>query len=173
MECHVSRSSEPRTPVLGCRVSRCLLKENVEEDFMTSRVNWVVQSSAVDYLHLMLVSMKYFMEKYKIKGRFCLSIHDEVRYIVEEKDRYRCALALHITNLLTRAMFANKLGINDLPQSVAYFSAVDVDKVMRKEVSADCITPSNTDGLEKTYGVPYGENVDIFHALEKTGGKLD
>lgn len=47
--------------------------------FMTSRVNWVVQSSAVDYLHLMLVCMKWLFNKYNIDGRFCISIHDEVR----------------------------------------------------------------------------------------------
>lgn len=45
---------------------------------MTSRVNWVVQSSAVDYLHLMLVCMKWLFTKYNIDGRFCISIHDEV-----------------------------------------------------------------------------------------------
>lgn len=70
--------------------------------FLTSRVNWVVQSSAVDYLHLMLVSMKWLFEEFDISGRFCISIHDEVRYLVQEQDRYRAALALQITNLLTR-----------------------------------------------------------------------
>lgn len=70
--------------------------------FMTSRVNWVVQSSAVDYLHLMLVAMKWLFEEFAIDGRFCISIHDEVRYLVREDDRYRAALALQVTNLLTR-----------------------------------------------------------------------
>lgn len=69
---------------------------------MTSRVNWVVQSSAVDYLHLMLVAMKWLFEEFAIDGRFCISIHDEVRYLVREEDRYRAALALQIANLLTR-----------------------------------------------------------------------
>ena len=46
---------------------------------MTSRVNWVVQSSAVDYLHLMLVSMRWLFDTYGIDGRFCISIHDEVQ----------------------------------------------------------------------------------------------
>ena len=32
-----------------------------------------------------------------------------------EEDRYRTALALQITNLLTRAMFAIRLNMNDLP----------------------------------------------------------
>lgn len=37
--------------------------------FKTSRINWVVQSSAVDYLHLMLVSMKHLCQEYDIKVR--------------------------------------------------------------------------------------------------------
>ncbi len=35
---------------------------------MTSRVNWAVQSSAVDYLHIMIVCMDWLMTKYDIKG---------------------------------------------------------------------------------------------------------
>ena len=53
--------------------------------FMTSRVNWVVQSSAVDYLHLMLVCMKWLFNKYNIDGRFCISIHDEVSLMKQEQ----------------------------------------------------------------------------------------
>ena len=34
-------------------------------------------------------------------------------------------------------MFAYKLGLNDLPQSVAFFSAVDIDRCLRKEVTMD------------------------------------
>ena len=82
---------------------------------MTSRINWIVQSSAVDYLHLLLVSMRWLMDTYHINGRLCISIHDEIRYLVESHDRYRAALALQISNLFTRAMFAHQLGMNDLP----------------------------------------------------------
>ena len=46
--------------------------------FSPSKVNWVVQSSAVDYLHLMLVNMRWLLNTYNINGRFCISIHDEV-----------------------------------------------------------------------------------------------
>ena len=41
----------------------------------------MVQSSAVDYLHLLLVCMKWLFEKYSIDGRLCISIHDEVNYM--------------------------------------------------------------------------------------------
>jgi len=54
-------------------------------------------------------------------------------------------------------MFAYKLGLQDLPQSVAFFSAVDVDQCLRKEVTMNCETPSNPTGMEKKYGIPQGE----------------
>ena len=92
--------------------------------FMPSRINWVVQSSAVDYLHLMLVSMRWLLDEYHIDGRFSISIHDEVRYLVAAPHTDRAALALHITNLLVRSMFAAKLGMNDLPQ-VGQFIGID------------------------------------------------
>ena len=47
--------------------------------YSPSKVNWVVQSSAVDYLHLMLVATKWLTDAYNIDSRFCISIHDEVR----------------------------------------------------------------------------------------------
>ncbi|XP_066523637.1 DNA polymerase subunit gamma-1 isoform X2 [Hoplias malabaricus] len=168
----IAHSKEPATPVLGCRISRALEPAAVKEEFITSRVNWVVQSSAVDYLHLMLVAMRWLLEEYDIDGRFCISIHDEVRYLIKSEDRYRAALALQITNLLTRCMFAYKLGMKDLPQSVAFFSAVDIDQCLRKEVTMDCVTPSNPTGLERRYGLPQGEALDIYQIIEITKGSL-
>lgn len=55
-----------------------------------------------------------------------------------------------------RCMFAHALGMQDLPQSVAFFSAVDIDQCLRKEVTMDCVTPSNPTGLERRYGLPQG-----------------
>ena len=86
--------------------------DKVGNDFIPSRINWVVQSSAVDYLHLLLTSMDWLMQKYDIEGRFLISIHDEVRYLVKEEDKYRAALALEISNLLVRAIFCSRLGMN-------------------------------------------------------------
>ncbi|KFP66315.1 DNA polymerase subunit gamma-1, partial [Cariama cristata] len=169
----IALSPSPQTPVLGCHISRALEPAVAKGEFLTSRVNWVVQSSAVDYLHLMLVAMKWLFEEFDINGRFCISIHDEVRYLVQQQDRYRAALALQITNLLTRCMFAYKLGLQDLPQSVAFFSAVDVDQCLRKEVTMNCATPSNPTGMEKKYGIPQGEALDIYQLIEITKGSLE
>ncbi|KAJ8249452.1 hypothetical protein GJAV_G00235080 [Gymnothorax javanicus] len=168
----IAQSAEPSTPVLGCRISRALEPRAVKNEFITSRVNWVVQSSAVDYLHLMLVCMRWLFEEHDIDGRFCISIHDEVRYLVRSEDRYRAALALQITNLLTRCMFSFKLGMVDLPQSVAFFSAVDIDQCLRKEVHEDCRTPSNPTGLQRRYGLSQGEALDIHQIIKITQGSL-
>lgn len=156
-----------KTPVLGCRISRVLESEKVGIDYLPSRINWVVQSSAVDYLHLLLVAMQWLMDVYAIDGRFVISIHDEVRYLVKYEDRYRAALALQVANLLVRAMFCRRLGMNSLPRDVAFFSAVDIDQVMRKDPLDECVTPSNPLGLTQGYGVPPGECLNLRQLLEK------
>ncbi|VDD87886.1 unnamed protein product [Enterobius vermicularis] len=167
------RKRHLRTPVLDCQLGYGLepLPETAPDasyflsKYRRSIVNWVVQSSAVDFLHLLLSCMKWLCSKYKINARFVISIHDEVRYMVKEEDRYRCALALMLSNMLVRAMISQKLGVNQLPLSVAFFSQVDVDYVLRKEVNLLCRTP---DGEER----PPGEALDIKAVLEKTGGSL-
>ncbi|KAF9306384.1 DNA-directed DNA polymerase gamma mip1 [Mortierella antarctica] len=159
-------ADDPRTPALGCGITDALKPKHTEKQFMTSRVNWVVQSSGVDYLHLLLVSMNYLIKKYDIQARFMLCVHDEVRYMVKEEDTARATLALQISNLWTRALFSYKLGIHDLPQSVAFFSAVDVDHVFRKEVNMDCLTPT------QQKAIPHGTSLTIEDVLELTEGKL-
>lgn len=64
----------------------------------------------------------------------------------------------HVLLLTFRSMFAHALGMEDLPQSVAFFSAVDIDQCLRKEVNMDCETPSNPTGLERRYNLHPGES---------------
>lgn len=164
----IALSDKPQTPALGCGVTYALSKEYLPaefgSDYMTSRINWVVQSSGVDYLHLLIVAMDHLIQKYNINARYLISVHDELRYLVKEEDKYRAALALQIANLWTRSLFALKLGMDDLPQGVAFFSAVDVDRVLRKEVDMPCVTPS------QPVPIPPGESLDIAKVLEKTNG---
>uniref|UniRef100_A0A914VI25 Mitochondrial DNA polymerase catalytic subunit n=1 Tax=Plectus sambesii TaxID=2011161 RepID=A0A914VI25_9BILA len=172
--------AEPRTPVLGCRLSDALIagkeiragRQQFLDTFKRTRVNWVVQSSAVDFLHLLLSSMFWLCKEYKIDARFAISIHDEIRYLVAEKDKYRCALALQLSNLYVRAMVSHSLDINQLPKSVAFFSKVDIDRVLRKEVDMESITPSNPQGMTKGYGIPAGEALSLDEIAQIIGGKL-
>ncbi|KAG6868215.1 hypothetical protein C0993_006078 [Termitomyces sp. T159_Od127] len=164
----IALSDKPQTPALGCGVTYALSKEYLPAefgaDYMPSRINWVVQSSGVDYLHLLIVSMDHLITKYNIDARYLISVHDELRYLVKEEDKYRAALALQIANLWTRSIFAYKLGMDDLPQGVAFFSAVDVDHVLRKEVDMPCVTPSQPVPIAR------GESLDITGVLDKTNG---
>ncbi|GAA5989690.1 hypothetical protein JCM10908_000590 [Rhodotorula pacifica] len=170
----IAQSEQPRTPALGCGLTSALTKAHLLADgenkagegFLPSRVNWVVQSSGVDYLHLLLVSMEYLTKRYGIDARYLISVHDEIRYLVKEEDKYRAALALQIANLWTRSLFAYRLQMPDLPQGCAFFSAVDIDSCFRKEVNMPCVTPSNPEAI------PFGESLDIEQTLVKTGGRL-
>ena len=109
----------------------------------------------------------------RIEGRLCISINDEVRYLVKSEDRFRAALALQIGHLWTRSMIAYQLGLTDLPQSVAFLSSVDIDTVLRAETSMDYPTPSNPYGLKQGYGVPSGQCYDMHQILAETKGTLE
>ncbi len=157
-----AEQERPRTPVLGAAITEALQRRYLSKGgFMTSRINWAIQSSGVDYLHLLIVAMDYLTRRYALDARLAITVHDEIRYLVREEHRYKAAMALQIANVWTRAMFSQQMGINELPQSCAYFSAVDIDHVLRKEVDMDCITPSNKEKI------PHGESLDITALLEK------
>ncbi|KAJ3006851.1 DNA-directed DNA polymerase gamma mip1 [Thoreauomyces humboldtii] len=157
----IAVSAMPTTPVLKCEIPDSLMPQYVQNKYMTSRVNWVVQSSGVDYLHLLLVSMDYLMRRLKIDGRFMVSIHDEIRFLVKDEQSLLAALCLQVSNLWVRAAFAASLNIDDVPASAAFFSAVDIDTCLRKEVDMDCVTPSNPNPI------PSGQSLDIYDITAK------
>ncbi|KAJ2882429.1 DNA-directed DNA polymerase gamma mip1 [Coemansia aciculifera] len=164
----IATADDPRTPALGCGITEALKKKVTGTRYMTSRVNWVVQSSGVDYLHLLLVSMTYLARRYSIDIRFIISVHDEIRYMVPECDVARAELALQVANLWVRSLFSYRMGIEDLPQSVAFFSAVDIDTTLRKEVDMECVTPTNPTPI------PPGVSHTIVDTLAATnGGQLE
>ena len=157
-----AEQERPRTPVLGAGITEALMGRFINKGgYLTSRINWAIQSSGVDYLHLLIVSMDYLARRFNIDARLAITVHDEIRYLVKDEDKYRAAMALQVANVWTRAFFAQQVGINDLPQSCAYFSAIDIDHVLRKEVDMECITPSHSTAI------PAGESLDLATLLEK------
>lgn len=164
-----AEQERPRTPVLGAGITEALMSRFIAKGgYLTSRINWAIQSSGVDYLHLLIVSMNYLIRRYRLDARLAITVHDEIRYLVKDEDKYRAAMALQVANVWTRAMFAQQAGIDDLPQSCAYFSAVDIDHVLRKEVDMECVTPSHPTPIAP------GESLDIKTLLDKGDeAKLD
>ena len=118
---------------------------------------------------LMLVCMRWLMGD---KIKFCLSFHDEVRYIVKDEHADQAVLAMHVTNLLTRSFCVSRLGVQDLPSSVAFFTSVEIDRILRKDAENDCKTPSNPHGFSNGYGIQFGESVDIYEAIRRAGNDL-
>lgn len=166
----IAESELPVTPFLRGRLSRALEPQlGMEDRFLPTRINWVVQSGAVDFLHLMLVCMRWLMGD---KIKFCLSFHDEVRYIVKDEYADQAAMAMHVTNLLTRSFCVSRLGVQDLPLSVAFFTSVEIDTILRKDAENDCKTPSNPHGFSGGYGIKPGESVDIYEAIKRVGNDL-
>lgn len=162
----IATQSSPTTPFLRSRLSRALEGDHDDKNLPT-KINWVVQSSAVDFLHLILVCMRWLM---KDKIRLCLTFHDEVRYLVPSKYKYNAATAMHVTNLLVRSFFVSRLQMKDLPMSVAFFTTVEVDTALRKDATSDCATPSNPHGLKEGYKIEYGESLNVWDALCKSKG---
>ena len=74
--------------------------------------------------------------------------------------------------IYTIYFYLHRLGFKDLPQSVAFFSGVDIDQVLRKEPHLDCVTPSNPQGLMKGYNIKPGVTLDVNAIMDKTKGKL-
>jgi len=165
----IARLKSPKTPALSCAIPDGLEPPNQLSinDYLKSRINWSVQSSGVDYLHLLLVSMQYLSTKMSIPLKFILSIHDEVRFMVPEQFKYKAALAMQLSNLWTRAFFVECVGMTDLPLSCAFFSTVDIDHCLRKEVTMDCKTPTNKTALSP------GSSLTISELLTITGPTAD
>lgn len=61
----------------------------------------MVQSSAVDYLHCLLVSMAWLIKNFNLRARICISIHDEVRYLCDERCADQVALALQVIDAIS------------------------------------------------------------------------
>lgn len=157
----IAQLEDPKTPVLGASITDALTRKYLNKNnYLTSRVNWAIQSSGVDYLHLLIVSMEHLIEQYAIDARLMITVHDELRYMVREDQSLKCALLLQISNLWTRAMFCEQLGIHDVPQSCAFFSEVDIDHVLRKEVGMNCVTPSHPEEI------PPGKSYNIRKLLD-------
>lgn len=105
-------------PTLGSQMPTSIAyAAEVSENFVqgiylgNTKTNWTIQSSGVDYLHLILLSMKWFNEIWKLDVRLVVAIHDEVRFMCPDKSRYRTALALHLTNMYVRSIFTLRIAV--------------------------------------------------------------
>ena len=112
--------------------------------------------------------MKWFNEIWDLEVRLVLAIHDEVRFMCPERTCKRTALALHLTNMFIRSYFSTRLGFNDLPAEVTFFSGVDIDTQLRKDPADQAKTVSLPLGIKDTFGIEDGECLsfkDVWQAF--------
>lgn len=145
----IADSADPKTPLLRSRIASSLRPAAVKGDYLTSRMNWTIQSSGVDLLHSFLTAMSYLIELWNISGaRFLFSFHDEILYEVDESDAKLLAKAFQVAHIWTWSYFYESVGIRDIADHRAWFSAVELDRVFRKEAAGEdmehIITPSNS-----------------------------
>ena len=159
--------AEPVLPALGGRLSRCYTAPISADTFTTTRCNWLIQSSAVDFLHIFMTNLEYLLAEYEINAAYSLSIHDMIQYICAEEDKYRCVLAFQLAHLYTRVYFTLKCGFTQLPQNCAFFSSVEVDRVMGRSPGLK-IDPI----FDPAGSLPDLESLNINDVILKTNGSL-
>jgi DNA polymerase gamma 1 len=103
-----------------------------------------------------------------------VSIHDEVAFIVPEKQATMFAAAFQIAHMLSWARFHAGCGVPDLPLSRAFFSAVAVDDRLRKSPYESTVTPSNPKGADEPNGTEYTiQDMEEQGILKKLATRLD
>lgn len=139
---HLNHMDTARTPMLGAAISEPISIDNTK-DYTTSRCNWTIQSTGVDFLHLFSVILIDLFEKYEIDGYLVLPIHDEIWSCVNETQQELAAECFQIAHFYSWIYLAYRLGFDDFPLAYSLFSEINIDNCLRKEVTESQITPSN------------------------------
>lgn len=156
----------PRTPVLKACLSASLAGVR---DFATTRNNWVVQSSGVDFRDLMILLTRWFFDRLGVRGRLLMTIHDEIRLLVKSGHETQAAYALQLMHVCIRAIFLDAFGLDCIPAGVAWFSGVEIDWVMRKKYNDPCLTPSQTEPLRPGYALTSSQLKERLTSASRLG----
>lgn len=138
----------PTEPCLGRAMSSACTANAVGNDFVTSRVNWTIQSCAASMLHAVLTGIQYLADTCDIVWRFTISIHDEVAFMVKAEDAKLFAFLLNIAHAWSWTAIHHNLGIYEMPYNRAWPEGVDIDSCLRKSVKSPSRTRSNPIDIE-------------------------
>jgi len=146
----ITKESGQPTPVLRCKVTKAL--EDVGRNFKTTMVNRIVQASGADWRDILVVLTSYFFKYYGIDGRLMLTIHDEIRAVVNKEHVLQAAYALNLAHVMTTCAFIDRLNLDLIPSSKAWFEEIDVTQHLSKTAKSDdgkpfCQCPEFPQGL--------------------------
>jgi DNA polymerase gamma 1 len=164
-----AQSKHNRTVISKSAISRALWADVVKGEFMPSRCNRVIQSGGVDLLHVFATLLKYFIKKYEIDAYFLISIHDEIWTLVKEEHIEILSEVFQLCHLLAWCLFFKELGLESIPFDYLFFSSLNIDTVLRKEVDYSSVYVDGKkiyNGL-KTPSNPYDEVPEGYNIKPK------
>lgn len=149
----LAETPENRTVLGKSAISKCLQKNYCGSDFMPSRCNRSIQSAGVDILHVFVSLLEYFIGYYKVEGKFIISIHDETWTLCREDQKYLMSWIFQLSHMLTWSIFYEAYGFNTIPFNYLFFSSVNIDSVLRKEVN-NCMAKEDGEWVYKGLQTP-------------------
>jgi DNA polymerase gamma 1 len=131
----MAETPENRTILGKSAISKPLQKTYCDKEFMPSRCNRGIQSAGVDILHVFVSLLEYFIGIYNVEGKFLISIHDETWTMAKEEHAFKMSWIFQLCHMLVWSIFFEAYGFQTIPFNYLFFSSVNIDKVLRKEVN--------------------------------------
>ena len=132
---HIAETPDFRLPMTQRQIPDVVNCRNAGRDFFTTRYNFPVQGTGADILHATAAIVGILAEKQGISEYgYVMARHDEICYEVEEARAEEFAEIGNSAHLWAWACFLDSLGFNWMPEPLCRLSAINIDKVYRKEV---------------------------------------
>lgn len=137
-------SETPYTPILDSQPSHAIRPANNGQGLTPGLCNHSIQAcgSSFGMLSCALLANHWLFNKFGIKSRFTNAAHDEHNFLVLKQDTEKTAYLMQIGHAWCWSLLHYKLGIYDMPVSVAFASGINVDKVWRKSPDSKTATPT-------------------------------
>ena len=164
---NMASTPENRTILGNSAISYPLQKQYCGTEFMPSRCNRGIQSAGVDILHVFTSILEYLYRRHNVTGKFIIAIHDEVWTIVREDQAKLAAWLFQLSHMLTWSIFYEAYGFNTIPFNYLFFSSVNVDVCLRKEVTNNTLRDGTYIGLETPSNV--GPEVEQGYSISPQG----
>jgi DNA polymerase gamma 1 len=148
----LAKNVNQRCKLSGRPISKPLRAEVTSED-LTTRINFNIQGTGQSLVDCFLLILRELATKLGIPYQIAFMIHDQV--IVEtHKDYVKDMVWLfQICHLCSKAIMYKRFGIHGMPAKKMFFSGIEVDHVLRKSPTSNCITPTNQEPIPLGYAV--------------------
>ena len=107
--------------------------------FYTSRYNFPVQGTGADILHATALAVRVLADKEGIPPDawgYVMARHDEIGYNVKDEYTKQFAEIANSAHVWAWSVFLEGMGFNWMPAPLARLTAINIDKVYRKDVKA-------------------------------------